>query len=319
MDHDTNRVEPSELLEDCWFFGNSLHRKSRMFRSLSEPCTSSDFAIDENSPGKSYEETYRSIEKLSINERKIERPSLIKAPSVPSTLERKDQKSDPQRSKRSNKNRKSSRGGLNRAPSLPISLEPEEFQDEEVEFSMGKLIRQASMKNSDTLPPRTHSTNKSLTPSPSITRQRSRRVPELESGKIEGSEETIRPQRLINQLKSHKSLIDLEYEVQGFKDLGFDFDDKELSPKVISMIPALQEKRDIIKEDEGKSARARRPYLSESWGAQSYSAPPVPSWGAQSYSPPPVPRWGGKRPAEDVKAQIKFWARAVASNVRQEC
>ncbi|GER37569.1 hypothetical protein STAS_13974 [Striga asiatica] len=100
---------------------------------------------------------------------------------------------------------------------------------------MGKLIRQTSMKNSDTLPPRTHSTNKA--PSP------------------------------INQLKSHKSLIDLEYEeLQGFKDLGFDFDEKELSPKVISSILALQEKRDIIKEDEGKSARARRPYLSESWG-----------------------------------------------------
>ncbi|GER35965.1 hypothetical protein STAS_12277 [Striga asiatica] len=103
------------------------------------------------------------------------------------------------------------------------------------------------MKNSDTLPPRTHSTNK--------------------SSKIEGSEESIRPQRPINQLKSHKSLINLEYEeLQGFKDLGFDFDEKELSPKVISTIPALQEKRDIIKEDEGKSARARRPYLSESWG-----------------------------------------------------
>ncbi|CAA0808684.1 Unknown protein [Striga hermonthica] len=288
---DTERVEPSELLEDCWFFGNSLHRKSRMIRSLSEPCTSSDFAGEENSPGKSYEETYRSIEKLSISERKIDRPSLIKAPSVPSTLERQDQKSDPQRSKRSNKNKKSSRGGLNRAPSLPISLEPEEYQDEETEFSMGKLIRQASMKNSDTLPPRTHSTNKSSTPSPSITRQRSRRIPEVESSKIEGSEETIRPQRPINQLKSHKSLIDLESkELQGFKELGFDFD----------------EKRDITQEDEGKSTGARRSYLSESWGAQSYSAPPV-------------PRWGGKRAAEDVKAQIKFWARAVASNVRQEC
>lgn len=34
-------------------------------------------------------------------------------------------------------------------------------------------------------------------------------------------------------------------------------------------------------------------------------------------SAPPVPEWGGKRSKEeDMKAQIKFWARAVASNAR---
>ncbi|CAA0816330.1 Unknown protein [Striga hermonthica] len=275
---DAERVEPGELFEDCWFFDNLLHRKSRMLRSLSEPCTSSNYAHDENSPGKSYEETYRSIEKLSICDRKTERRSLIKA---------QDQKIDPRRSKRSNKNKKSSRC-LNRAPSLPTSLEPEEFEDDEIEFSMGKLIRQASMNYSDTLPPRAHST-KRLTPSPSITRH-----------KIKGSEELTRPQRPTNQLRKQRSSIELESEeFQGFKDLGFEFDDEELA-----VISGLRDKKDI-QEDEGKSTRARRPISAEAWSAQSRSAPPV--------------MWGGKRSTEDVKAQIKFWARAVASNVRQEC
>lgn len=106
----------------------------------------------------------------------------------------------------------------------------------------------------------------------------------------------------MNQLKSQMSFKELESEeLQGFKDLGFDLDKKELSPNVVRIIPGLQEK---VEEN-----RTARPYLSEAWAAHS--------------SAPPVPRWGGKRPTvrstEDMKAQIKFWARAVASNVRQEC
>ncbi|KAI3466085.1 hypothetical protein Pfo_022748 [Paulownia fortunei] len=299
---DSEKVEPGELLEDCWFFGNLLHRKSRMLRSFSDPCTSSNYG-QEVLAGKSYEETYESIKKLPGHD-EFARPNLIRAPSVPSSLERQDQKpttkeSDPQKSRSS---RKTSSNSLVRAPSLPTSLETEEFQDEEIEFSMGKLIRQASLNYSDTLPPRKHAA-KGVTPSSSISRHRSRRKPELESIKLEGLEE-IGPQRPMNQLKTQKSLSDLEsQELQGFKDLGFDFDKKELSPNVISIIPGLQEKK-RIQEDEEKNTR--RPYLSEAWGAQSSSAPPF-------------PKWGGKRSTEDMKAQIKFWARAVASNVRQEC
>lgn len=33
----------------------------------------------------------------------------------------------------------------------------------------------------------------------------------------------------------------------------------------------------------------------------------------------PVPVWVPKDSRKDMKAQIKFWARTVASNVRQEC
>lgn len=33
----------------------------------------------------------------------------------------------------------------------------------------------------------------------------------------------------------------------------------------------------------------------------------------------PIPVWVPKDSSKDMKAQIKFWARTVASNVRQEC
>lgn len=33
----------------------------------------------------------------------------------------------------------------------------------------------------------------------------------------------------------------------------------------------------------------------------------------------PIPVWVPKDSRRDMKAQIKFWARTVASNVRQEC
>ena len=33
----------------------------------------------------------------------------------------------------------------------------------------------------------------------------------------------------------------------------------------------------------------------------------------------PIPVWVPKESRRDMKAQIKFWARTVASNVRQEC
>ncbi|KAG6421354.1 hypothetical protein SASPL_117905 [Salvia splendens] len=183
-------MDPNNL-EECWFFGNLLETrsKSRMVRSMSDPCSSSS--------GKSYEEAYETIKKLE--------------------------------SRRSS-NRKSSskkRRGLARAPSLPTSLESRDNEEEEVEFSMGKLIRQASL-NTRFPPPSQIPSNKA---SPSL------------------------------------NCLEIEEVQQGFKDLGL-----------------------IEKEFNVVDRRA-----------------------------PPVPRWGGKRAPDEMKAQIKFWARAVASNVRQEC
>lgn len=110
--------------------------------------------------------------------------------------------------------------------------------------------------------------------------------------------------RFLSQPKLRKSLSDLESEeVQGFKDLGFTFDKKDLNPDLVNILPGLQERNEdaTVAQEIG----VRRPYLSEAWLTQSYT--------------PPVPIWESKNSAEDMKAHIRFWARAVASNVRQEC
>ena len=83
--------------------------------------------------------------------------------------------------------------------------------------------------------------------------------------------------------KCHSDIASVE--LQGFKDPGFRFH-KE----------GLQEN----KVEESKQNRARR------------------AWIAQSQAPP-IPNWVYNNSAEDMKAQLKFWARAVATNVRQEC
>ncbi|KAL8510166.1 hypothetical protein ACS0TY_017109 [Phlomoides rotata] len=233
---DNDKVEPEELLEDCWFFGNLLERKPRMLRSYSEPCSSSSSNYNQES-NLSYEETYDSINKLSLTEDQT--PSRSKGSHL-------------QRSKSSIR---TSSNALVRAPSLPTTLEN---QDEEIEFSMGKLIRQASLTH--TLPPRKN-THKGVITNSTLSRKKHEQ---------ESIKSPIKTQRSLKELESE--------ELQGFKE-------KELSPNVARV------------EDN----RTARPYLSEAWSA------------------PPVPRWGVKRSTEDMKAQIKFWARAVASNVRQEC
>ncbi|KAL8171887.1 hypothetical protein V2J09_023691 [Rumex salicifolius] len=87
--------------------------------------------------------------------------------------------------------------------------------------------------------------------------------------------------RYLERSMSLKSLSDKE--VQGFQELGFTFDKEDLSSNVAPNLDGLQ-----IKEE--------------------------PSM-VESYQPPATKRVGS---AEDMKAQIKFWARAVASNMNQE-
>lgn len=125
-------LEPGELMEEGWFFGNLLDRKKFMLRSYSDPGASSNTSHEILSE-KSYEETYESIKKLSVGT-EFDRPNLIRTPSMP-------------RTKKSNKERQKC-VDLLRAPSLPTYLEEDEFHDEESEFSMGKLIRQASLNHS---------------------------------------------------------------------------------------------------------------------------------------------------------------------------
>lgn len=101
----------------------------------------------------------------------------------------------------------------------------------------------------------------------------------------------IRRQHPLSQTKLTKSSSDLIQELQGFKDLSIKFDNQDLGP-------SLQEKKkqQQFSTNEGK---LRNSYLSDQAWQLENSASPM-----------------GKRSTEDMKAQIIFWARAVASNVR---
>ncbi|CAN4104215.1 unnamed protein product [Withania somnifera] len=169
-----DQMEPGVLLEESWFFGNLLDRKSRMLRCYSDPCPSYKNTQD-FSAGKSMEETFSSLkklpqgEKLNLDSRKSkprlqraasERNSLQRAPSLPVFVDYKEEPHDEEsdfsmgkliRQASINQHVKlpktSKRNSLQRAPSLPVFQESEQIHDVESEFSMGKLIRQASLNH----------------------------------------------------------------------------------------------------------------------------------------------------------------------------
>ncbi|KAI4322977.1 hypothetical protein L6164_022622 [Bauhinia variegata] len=316
------KVEAMDLLEECWFFENLLNIKPRMIRCYSDPCPSKGLASQDEGLQDS-KGTNHSASKPSCNmiqrapsmppcrvkdeedDKKgsnFTRNTLMRQPSDPVVLlqaarageshcaemrELQNQKSESHSSRRSK---------LLRTPSLPPSI----GREERFQVADSRTGRSPSRPTQiDILPP--SQTSKSC----SIPRSRSVRNREAESMNTEGIREMRR--RFLSQGTTRKSLSDLEYEeVQGFKDLGFSFEKEAISPSVANILPGLQEKK---REETDEDKATRRPYLSEAWLVQC-CAP----------SPPPIPNWpSSKSSSKDMKTQIKFWARAVASNVRQEC
>lgn len=281
-----DQMEPGLLLEESWFFGNLLDRKSRMLRCYSDPCPSSKNTQDMLA-GKSLEETFSSLQKIPKGERlnidsrrsnpKLQRASqssnLERTPSLPVFVDYKDEIQDEESEfsmgklirqasinhvKVSPPKQTSPQSCLQRAPSLPVFAEREEIHDEENDFSMGKLIRQASLNHARVLPPK--HTSKGLTKSPTISstiRQHSRRRQEQKS-------------------KTRNSSSEIE-DLQGFNKLVLTYEKKDSIPKMANTIPGYNEKKPVV--------------LSELDNIR-------------------------KPPEDHMKEQIKFWARTVASNVR---
>ncbi|XP_061358220.1 uncharacterized protein LOC133302464 [Gastrolobium bilobum] len=313
------KVEALDLLEECWFFDNLLNVRPRMPRCYSDPCPSTGL-ISPDFLGKDSDvySIYSSRSKPFVHPKMIQRAptmppfrvrqeddktgssftrsKLVHQPSDAVVLQEasKPHCSQMKGHHRSDCNRRKSK--LLRTPSLPPSIgREEEFQV--TDPRTGRSHKQPSTPTHiDILPPR--QTSKSC----SIPRYRPARNTEVESFNKEGIEEVRR--RFLNQKTMRRSLSDLELEeVQGFKDLGFSFEKEALSPSIANILPGLQEKN-RAETEEDKAARG--PYLSEAWLVQ-------------SCDPPPIPNWASKNSADDMKKQIKFWARSVASNVHQEC
>ncbi|XP_038991091.1 uncharacterized protein LOC120114166 [Hibiscus syriacus] len=229
----TEKVEALDLLEESRFFENLFDRRRRMLRFYSDPCTSPNFSQDVL--------TKDSCEQTGNG--------LVHAPSVPPCIgreeevqERKDnsgkiklnrqlsvQISEMMCSDRKIHEIESSGRNLLRTPSLPSPRGTNELTpDNDNDLRMSKLIRQEVGNSPNILPPR-HSHSKAMN------LQRSSRPPrnqEVEAINNATEASVMRGQHLNPNRMLRKSRGDLAFqELQGFKDLGFTFDDEDLSPR----------------------------------------------------------------------------------------
>ncbi|KAI3774970.1 hypothetical protein L1987_49536 [Smallanthus sonchifolius] len=288
--------EAGDLLEDSWFFGNLLNTKTRTIsRSYSDLDSSSCLPHPYPYPslGSTQEHVKNERKNSSFSSRKqppVAPPSLNRTPSLPDSIEtqyflmkkpdpgpsfmpslvgndEKDViiKNEPKSSSLSSRkqppvapssptqrpslsNSKETRSfqmkkpdkNLTRASSMSscmVGSDQEDEEDQESEFTLGRLIRQASMNSSHT---------------PNSPRQTSKAMIESMRKKHEIDQEKIIEVRKIERIRSQ------------------------------------------CRKNNGKNKNGG-------------GAPAIPGG------------WVDKSSSEDMKAHIKFWARAVASNVRQEC
>ncbi|GAB4846501.1 hypothetical protein Ancab_025506 [Ancistrocladus abbreviatus] len=304
-------------LEDSWFFGNSLLKgKSRMVRCNSDPSPSPSPSPSSSSSSSITTTTEEDALLFEFNPKRNGKiHGLHRTPSLPPCFGGEKVGAEEYEAEEPSMgdlirqampvfcNGKGSR--LVRAPSLPPCMGKEDggggvsrrgaTSSPEKGSQMSKLTRRSSIDSSiiNALPPRYSS--KRLKQSSAAPKSSKPQAKDKVPTKSTGSGIDMKP-RTLNRSVSMKSVSELEHEeVQGFKDLGFRFERaEELSQSVVDILPGLQTKE--RKEEEGD--KVRRPYLSEAWHT------------------PPIPKWVDKSSAEDMKAQIKFWARAVASNVR---
>lgn len=338
-------VEPGELLDESWFFGNLLDGKPRMLRCYSDPCPSSktssssdDYDDDDDDdvfPGKSMEETFSSINRIipegkRVLSLRVPGTGLMKTPSLPA-------KQQPDSGDTNNlRIQEPWRNSLLRAPSLPSFAEKEEFQDEESEFSMGNLIRQASLNQTRVL-----TRHESLSQPKVLIRQGSLNLnqsnPLIRQGSLNQSKPLTRqgslnqpkvlpPRQTAKGVTRSCSISTIpkqnprkKSEPESINPI-LDCNSGETKPRYASNQPKIRRSHSSVDteelkglknlglkvKDEEKVSRRRGDTTSEAWLAKSFGAP-LQSGAAAS-----------KKSAEDMKAQIRFWARAVASNVRQE-
>lgn len=109
--------------------------------------------------------------------------------------------------------------------------------------------------------------------------------------------------------KLSKSLSELEFEeVKGFMDLGFVFSEEDKDDSsLVSIIPGLQRLGKKESESENENETVARPYLSEAWEAldKKKKQGPLMNWRIPSVTN-----------EIDMKDNLKFWAKTIASAVR---
>ncbi|KAG8045501.1 hypothetical protein GUJ93_ZPchr0008g13086 [Zizania palustris] len=211
------------------------------------------------------------------------------------------------------------RSALQRAPSMPVTSSATGRDDETAAaaFTKSTLSMSRLRHAHSTLERhcRSHTPTKAdRTPRSSYSGDGERRQPRRELRSFSANQQPIVRHQSSDSLfqdKKLKSSSDLEsIEVQGFRDLGFVFDQEELRESLADVIPGLRGKaktapisgsanENEVATTDGDVVTVQRPYLSEAWHH--------------------VRRPADARSAAEMKDQIRMWAQAVASNVRQEC
>ncbi|GMH25557.1 hypothetical protein Nepgr_027400 [Nepenthes gracilis] len=281
---DPGKQAAVSLLEDRWFFGNSFNRKSGFLRCNSDPSSSNRkggmLGFDSSLDRTPSLPPCFCGEGAEVMEEEPRMGDLIRqAMPCGSTLVR----------TRSLQPRKemddggAGTGGSKVSRRDSISL-PEKGGP------MNRLTRRTSADSSTLLPPR-HSSSTEM--------KQDFRAPKSRPSRTTAEiNDTVR-YRNFGRSKSLKRTCDLEHEeLQGFKDLGFDAEEESLSSSAVDILSELQIE-DNVKQHRRKAISS--PELFKPWQA------------------PPIPSWVDTDSAKDVKEQIKFWARAVASNLREKC
>ncbi|EOA31001.1 hypothetical protein CARUB_v10014144mg [Capsella rubella] len=316
-----------DLLEDFWFFDNLLDRRSRILRychsdpypfSPSPSSSSSSTCPKPEFPENGDSGSENMLLKASTGEESVLPPCIEKnkgagEPEKIKTMRRQFsekirvqerrtylQKKEPvvrekgiKDSSRRNRTVNSCNnsvqccsmgGSLQRTQTLPSYIGREddgnEFQDQEIDDSrMGFLIREAIASSSSSGFTPTKQNTPKVSSIPRHRPPRNSRSEDAIQELVVKSQKTPSPKTLRKTLSS----IDTK-EILMLKDLDIDSEKKQ--------------------DEEEKHRRIPRA------SSKNRSAAVVGQ---------PIPVWVPKDSSRDMKAQIKFWARTVASNVRQEC
>ncbi|CAA0382488.1 hypothetical protein ISN44_As03g015490 [Arabidopsis suecica] len=320
-----------DLLEDFWFFDNLLDRRSRILRychsdpypftssssstcpkpelpkigdsdseiKLLEASTGGDFVpppcIEKKEGGGEPEKINKVMrrqfsEKTRVQERRTylqKKEPVVREKGIKEGSRKKNRT----RISCSNNNSVQScsmGGSLQRTQTLPSYLGREddvnEFQDQEIDDSrMGFLIREAIANSS--------SSSSGFTPTkqniPKVSCIPRHRPPRNSRSEDAIQELVVKSQKSPNRKTLRKTLSSIETkDIQMLKDLHIETEKKQ-------------------EEDEEKQRKV-----------------PCTTTGKNRSTAvvgQPIPVWVPKDSRKDMKAQIKFWARTVASNVRQEC
>lgn len=306
-----------DLLEDFWFFDNLLDRRSRILRychsdpyPLSPPSSSTcpnskdgDSVSDKkllkaptggdsvqlpcivNKEGGSEPEKMNKMrrqfsEKIRVQER---RTYLQKKEPV---VREKGIRESSKKNRAGSTSSFCNNNSLQRTQTLPSYIGREdvgnEFQDQEIDDSrMGFLIREAIASSSSEFTPTKQNTPKSSS------------IPRPKPPRHSRSEEAIQEMVAKSQRSPRGKTLRKTLSSVDTKDLLMlkDLDITE---------PETNQAKD--EEEQRRVPRAA-----------------VKSRSAAVVVGQPIPVWVPKESRRDMKAQIKFWARTVASNVRQEC